>query len=103
MKVARVGVEERHLAGGGLHHARMRVAHVRDVVDAIQVGAACRVVKMLLPTANDVQRMLVRKTERRAKRVAARGGQRTGGSRAGREAAGAAEYLVGPIDRKRHV
>ena len=54
---ARVGVEQPQLADGRRGHARMAVADRRDVVDAVQVGAAVRVVEVLAQAAHDLGRL----------------------------------------------
>src|ERR1017187_141409 len=78
----------------------MRVAHVGDIVDAIEIRTAAGIVQVLLPTPDDVQRLAVGETERGAQRVSARGGERSGCLRAEGEAASAAEDLVGPTGRQ---
>ena len=64
-QIARIGIEQRHLVGGGLDHPRMAVAHVRHIVDAIEIRAAAGIVEILPPAADDVQRLAIRDAERR--------------------------------------
>ena len=63
VEVARVGVEKRNLFLHGMHNARIAVADQRYVVVHVEKGAASVVVKILLPAADDLQRMLIRNAE----------------------------------------
>ena len=77
VEVARVRVEDAHLGDAGLDDPRMGVAHVGDVVDAVEVGAAVGVVEVRALAADDVERRPVADRQRRPERAA-------GGSRGGR-------------------
>ena len=46
VEVASVGLEERHLASGGLDDSRVRMADMGDVVDEVEVRPAVRVVQV---------------------------------------------------------
>ena len=64
MEIARVRVEDAHLGGAGLDDPRMGVAHVGDVVHAVEIGAAVGVVEVRALAADDVERRPVAERER---------------------------------------
>ena len=65
VQVARVGVQHSHLAGARPHHLGPRVAHVRDVVDRVEVAPRLVVVEGLGDSAHDAQRRVVRHAQAR--------------------------------------
>ena len=54
VKVAGVGVELGHLPLGRLHHSRVAMAHMADVVDQVEVAAPAVVVQVLAAAADDL-------------------------------------------------
>ena len=63
VQVPGVGVEHRHLLKRGAHDLRMRVSHVRHVVDGVEVTAAVIVEEILHPSALDLERLVVREAD----------------------------------------
>ncbi len=59
VQVAGVGVEYRHLAGGGLHHMRVTVAHVGHIVDRVEKALSLGIKQQTPQAAKHVQRLLV--------------------------------------------
>ena len=59
VQVARVGVEHLHLALAGADHVRVAVAHMRNVVDAIEVGTAGVVIEILRQSAHHLDRLAI--------------------------------------------
>ena len=60
MEVACVGVQQGHLSLAGLHHTRMAVPHMGDVVYAVEVCLALIVEEELARTPHDLEGLLVR-------------------------------------------
>src|ERR1700675_908385 len=63
VEIARIGVEERELLLHGLDHARMTMTNERDVVVNVEKGAARVVVKVLHPSADNFEWVLIRNAE----------------------------------------
>ena len=83
VQVAGVGVEHRHLLLAGAHHAGVRMTHVRDVVDAVQIGLAPVVEEIGALPAHHLQRTAIGYGEGRTEESAA-GIQQRGGHIPGR-------------------
>ncbi len=63
MQVSGVCIQYRHLLLSRFYHARMAVAHMRNVVYAIQIGASIFIVQMLHVSADYFERILIRETQ----------------------------------------
>ena len=96
VQVPRVGVEEGQLLLRGADDARVGVAHERDVVVRVEVGAPGLVVEVLRPAAHDLERPAVRDREVAPEEAPSRGQRLRGGLFLGREAIrGDAQQEVG--------
>ena len=60
VQVARVGVEQRQLRLGGVHHARVAVADNRHIVVHVEKRAPSFVIQILHPAAHKLERLLIR-------------------------------------------
>ncbi len=63
VQVAGVGVEDRHLALAGAHDARVGVADMRHVVDAVEIGPPVHIEELLAVAADDLERAAIRDTQ----------------------------------------
>src|SRR5579859_4419946 len=63
VKIAGVGIEESDLLLHGPQHARMAVPDKRDIVVDVEKGAANVIVKILHPSAHNLERLLIRNAE----------------------------------------
>src|SRR5262245_4568032 len=70
VKVTRVGVERGHLAPGGLHDARVAMAHVRHIVVSVQITTSLFIEQILHPAAHDLDRLFVSDAQVLAERAA---------------------------------
>ena len=59
VEIPGVGVQRLQLVARSLHDSRVAVADVTDIVDAIQVRVAIRIVQILRLATNDMQRLRV--------------------------------------------
>ncbi len=70
MQVASIGIQPRHLGLAGLDHLRMAVAHMRHIIDRVQVSPPGLVIEVLHVAPDNLERFFVREAERFAEMLA---------------------------------